>query len=100
MELFTNTVTIIAALTAIGTAIISVFSALNYDSFDRKLMPRNKSMVTYLKQITGVFLIIIPMFIFSAYIIAFTILEQPLLTAAAYLIFLVVLLTFLVNNFI
>lgn len=98
MSLSNNIITLLAALVAIGTAILSIFSTLNYDSFDRKLMPRNKSMVTYLKQITGVFLITIPVFIFASYAISLSIIKWPILEIGTYLLFLLILIIFLVNK--
>ena len=61
-------------LTILGIIIptlISIFSVLNYDSFDRKLMPRHKSAITFIKQIVGIFLITIPTFVLTSYFIAY-----------------------------
>ena len=52
-------------------ALISIFSVLNHDSFDRKLMPRHKSAITFIKQIVGIFLITIPTFVLASYFIAY-----------------------------
>lgn len=61
-------------LTILGILIpasLSIFSVFNYDSFDRKLMPRNKSNIAFIKQIFGLFMVIIPTLIIGAYLIAF-----------------------------
>ncbi|SEN76002.1 hypothetical protein SAMN04487786_0205 [Paenisporosarcina quisquiliarum] len=95
---FSNSViTIIAALVSLSAATISIFSTLNYDSFDRKLMPRNKSAVTYMKQVTGIFLITIPLFIITAYIFAFLLLDFSIIRNIFYIIFFILLLLYLLS---
>lgn len=76
IEVSENILKIVAAIVSIGAAISMVFSTLDYDAFDRKLMPRNKSSVTYLKQITGRFLIISITFIFTSYLSVFLVLHN------------------------
>ncbi|RUS49725.1 hypothetical protein QI30_19800, partial [Kurthia sp. 3B1D] len=64
-------IAILAVLGIIVPALFTLFSVNNYTSFDRKLVPRNKSSIIYVKQLIGTFLYIIPLFIGSAYYFAF-----------------------------
>lgn len=84
IELSENILKFITALIGIIAAAITIFSVINYDSFDRKLMPRNKSTITLLKQVTGVFLIIIPIYMLISYFLAYYILSIHYLRVLAY----------------
>lgn len=64
-------VAILAVLGIIVPALFTLFSVNNYTAFDRKLVPRNKSAIIYVKQLIGTFLYIIPLIIGSAYCFAF-----------------------------
>ncbi|MEK4387975.1 hypothetical protein MKZ25_19780 [Solibacillus sp. FSL W7-1464] len=64
-------IAILAVLGIIVPALFALFSVNNYTAFDRKLVPRNKSSIIYIKQLIGTFLYIIPLIIVSAYYFAF-----------------------------
>lgn len=63
-------IAILAVLGIIVPALFTLFSVNNYTSFDRKLVPRNKSSIIYVKQLIGTFLYIIPLIIGSSYYFA------------------------------
>lgn len=64
-------IAILAVLGIIVPALFTLFSVNNYTAFDRKLVPRNKSSIIYIKQLIGTFLYIIPLIIGLAYYFAF-----------------------------
>lgn len=64
-------IAILAVLGIIVPALFTLFSVNTYTSFDRKLVPRNKSSIIYVKQLIGTFLYIIPLIIGSSYYFAF-----------------------------
>lgn len=86
IEVSENILKIVTAIVSVGAAISMVFSTLDYDAFDRKLMPRNKSSVTYLKQITGRFLIINITFIFTSYLSVFFVLHNSYYKEIGYIL--------------
>ena len=64
-------VAILAILGIIVPALLTLLSVKNYTAFDRKLVPRNKSTIIYIKQLIGTFIFTIPVIILSAYYVAF-----------------------------
>ena len=90
-------VTIIAAIVAISGAFATFFSSINYDSFDMKLMPRNKSTIIGFRKILGVFLITVPLFIFAAYANASTLLMQSWFRSIVYIALTIVMAAYILS---
>lgn len=56
---------------SIMSLVLSLFTSLSYDSFDMRLLPRDKFALIKLKQSLGAFLFIIPIFCLIAFLLAF-----------------------------
>lgn len=88
---------LIAILVTIGGLFNTLFSTFSYDSFDIKLMPRNKSSIVKVKKIISAFVLVIPVFIVSAYVNAFAFFSHDWLVTLIYIVLLILMLLYILS---
>ncbi|MCZ8537111.1 hypothetical protein M9R32_07970 [Paenisporosarcina quisquiliarum] len=88
---------LIAILVALGGLFNAFFSTFSYDSFDIKLMPRNKSSIVRIKKTISTFIIVIPLFIFAAYVNAFAFYSYKFMVTLLYSLLLILMLVYIIS---
>ena len=88
---------LIAILVALGGLFNTLFSTYTYDSFDIKLMPRNKSSIVKIKKIISTFLLVIPLLIIFAYVNAFAFYSNNFMVTLVYFVLLILIILYIIS---